>query len=81
MAIFPPTSRLLIDYLSIATREGFARLTLPKTLPARQKQVSSWAPAVLATRAGAKNAKKSTPGHAWGAFYDAVKAPVWMCGV
>ena len=63
MAIFPPTSRLLIDYLSIATREGFARLTLPKTLPARQKQVSSWAPAVLATRAGsAKKAPRDTPG-------------------
>ena len=35
MAIFPPTSRLLIDYLSIATREGFTRFTLPKTLPTR----------------------------------------------
>ena len=68
MAIFPPTSRLLIDYLSIATREGFTRFTLPKTLPARQKQVSSWAPAVLATRAGAKNAKKKHPGTRLGCF-------------
>ena len=35
MAIFAPTNRLLIDYLSMMTREGFTWFTLPTRIKKR----------------------------------------------